>query len=88
MLRVLALGLPLAVFGALQSADPAVAACDCKYDANCPTAHFCKINVILCGTGATKGTCTPIVRVPQPDPVLKSPRTPPTSQGSGGMTAQ
>lgn len=90
MLRVLALGLPLAAFGLVQSPDPAAAACDCKYDANCPSGYACKTNAVLCGGEPLKGTCTRIVSdAPIPDPAFTDPRRPPLQEGApGGMTAQ
>lgn len=90
MRHLFALGLPLVAFGLAQSPDPAVAACDCKYDANCPSGYFCKINAVACAGTASRGTCTRIVSdAPIPDPALTNPRQPSSGESApGGMTAQ
>lgn len=90
MHRLLAPGLLLGAFSLAQSSDPAVAACDCKYDANCPSGYFCKINAIACAGKTARGTCTRIVSdAPIPDPTMTNPRRPSSQEGSpGGMTAQ
>ena len=90
MLRVLALGLPLVAFSLMQSPVPATAACDCKYDAMCPSGYACKTNAVVCAGSPMKGTCTRIVSdVGRPDPAFTNPKRPSSQDGGpAGMTTQ
>jgi hypothetical protein len=90
MLRVLALGLLSVAFSLMLSPGPAAAACDCKYDAMCPSGYACKTNGVLCAAAPMKGTCTRIVSdVGRPKPVFSNPDRSSDGQGAPtGMTAQ
>ena len=84
-LAALVSGFAFLALGLTQVPAPAAAACNCKYDAMCPSGYKCRTSGVFCAGKAMKGTCIPVVTpgIMLPNPAFTTPSKPAFPKGSG-----